>query len=275
VGYDGTLNEIPFHFRDNKEKDMETKVTNLENHQQMEAVVQGPNGANRLIICNGIAPIDQIADAGTVTQLWTWLVGPVLTHTQFQRAICTGALIRISHSGGNANWSLVGLDADWDDESGQVEVRAEIQLIAAGPSASVRAQGISYHVSILGALEAEPVLTHSASSPTVETGSTSTLVLNPPAYDFGRVPVGSKQRFTVTVTNTGNTNTGPVQIVLFGRDQAHFSLEVGSMGWILPPGAFGGIGVNYQPSSPGPKTAALQLSASPGGLVAMTLIGST
>ena len=112
---------------------MATKVTNLENPQQIEAVVSGPEGANRLIICNGIAPIDQTADANTVTQIWTWLIGPVLSHTQFHRAICNGALIRISHSGGTANWSLVALDADFDDAGGIV-LGGQTATTAVGPS---------------------------------------------------------------------------------------------------------------------------------------------
>ena len=59
---------------------MATRVTDLENPQQMELVVSGPEGAKRLIICTGMAPIDQAAANNTTTQVWTWLVGPVLTH---------------------------------------------------------------------------------------------------------------------------------------------------------------------------------------------------
>ena len=135
---------------------MTTQVTSLEDPQQLEMAVNGPEGVDRLILCTGIVPIAQEADAGTVTQTWTWRVGPALSRAQFRSAIVHGALIRVSQTGGSASWSLMGMHADWDDESGQVEVRAQIQIVAQGIGTSARVEGISYQVSILGALSSEP-----------------------------------------------------------------------------------------------------------------------
>src|SRR6266542_6893097 len=97
---------------------MATLVTTLENSQEMEVAVSGPNGANRLIICSGIVPINQEAESGTTTQVWKWRVGPVFsnTNTSFRRAIVDGAFCRISQKGGNASWSITEIDADWNDD---------------------------------------------------------------------------------------------------------------------------------------------------------------
>jgi hypothetical protein len=129
---------------------MTTQVTSLENAQQLEMLVNGPEGVERLILCSGIVPIAQEADAGTVTQTWTWRVGPVLGRLQFRHAIAQGSLIRVSQTGGSASWSLIGMDADWDDESGQVEVRAQIQVIAQGVGATARVQDSSSRASWRG-----------------------------------------------------------------------------------------------------------------------------
>jgi len=133
---------------------MANQVPTLENPQELEAVVSGPDGANRLFVCTGVAPINQYSAGGAQTQVWTWRVGPQLARLQFRRAVAQGALVRVTGSG---QWSLAGLDTDWDDESGRVEVRAEVFLQASGGAtnpASVGVQGISYHVTILAAMEA-------------------------------------------------------------------------------------------------------------------------
>jgi len=147
---------------------MTTQVSNLESPQQLEVAVSGPDGADRLYICTGIVPIVQEADAGTSKQTWAWRLGPVLGWGQFRGATAHGALIRFSQSGGNAVWSLIGMDVDWDDESGQVEVRAQVQIIAQGMGSSARVQGISYQVNILAAVSPEPdKATPEAATPSV------------------------------------------------------------------------------------------------------------
>ena len=56
--------------------------------------------------------------------------------------------------GGFANWDIVDVDADWDDESGQVELRIEAQVGCSGLNQSASINGFAFHVTILAALPA-------------------------------------------------------------------------------------------------------------------------
>jgi hypothetical protein len=55
-------------------------------------------------------------------------------------------------SGGFATWIIVDVDADWDDESGQVELRIEAQVSCSGSNQSASINGFGFHVTILAAL---------------------------------------------------------------------------------------------------------------------------
>ena len=57
-------------------------------------------------------------------------------------------------TGGFAAWNIVDADADWDDESGQVELRIEAQVDCMGASQNVTINGFAFHVTILAALPA-------------------------------------------------------------------------------------------------------------------------
>ena len=135
---------------------MPIKLTNIENLQQIEAVVSGPDNANRLFVVTGIAPANLSVSNATRTETFTFLIGPTLTRRQFIRAIATASLNRIglSTSGGgpgvviNSNWSINFVDADWDDESGQVEVRVEVSVTSA-PVTSAIVAGIGFQATIL------------------------------------------------------------------------------------------------------------------------------
>lgn len=135
---------------------------NLNNPQEMTVVVSGPEDANRLIICTGEAEIISSASESNNVKTYTFLVGPTLERRQFFRAIVSAGLTRPSFRilpGASttdhisATWNVVSADADWDDESGQVEVRVEVQ-VAAGPSTQGELRGFSYNVSILAVLPA-------------------------------------------------------------------------------------------------------------------------
>jgi hypothetical protein len=79
--------------------------------------------------------------------------GPTLTRAQFYRAIATASV---------SNWNVVldhppplsfqisinSVEADWDDESGKVEVRVEIHLSASGGPLMAVTQ-LRYWVAIL------------------------------------------------------------------------------------------------------------------------------
>jgi len=123
----------------------------LINTQQMEVAVNGPDGATHLILCTGVA------DLGFVEQeIYTFLVGPQISRRQFVRAIASGVLSTVQAP--NKNFSkrtldrdkrpnLVLIAANYDDESGQVKVRAEVSSAKA-----MTKSAINYNVSILAEL---------------------------------------------------------------------------------------------------------------------------
>jgi len=109
-------------------------ATNTIGEQVLEAVVTGPDGANRLFTCTGIANV-QMSLTRTqeqATETWTFLVGPTLTRTQFYRAIgmASVSLQTVDIQGAPAGFTVhvVSVEADWDDESERVEVRVEVLL---------------------------------------------------------------------------------------------------------------------------------------------------
>ena len=122
----------------------------LFNIQQMEVAINGPDGATHLILCQGVADLGAVSD-----QTYTFLVGPQLSRRQFVGAIASGALSTIESSDKNpivgnkmvgCGAKLVSIDANYNDESGQVKVCAEVS------SSMMTKLGISYNVSILAEL---------------------------------------------------------------------------------------------------------------------------
>lgn len=135
----------------------------IQNLQQIDAAVTGPDGANRLSIVTGqtLNLGFQAFSSGsftTQTQTFTLLVGPVLTRQQFFRAICTTALASTTQhtqvAPGDFVWAIVSSDADWDDESGQVELRVEVSVSANGSNNSATLNSFSFQVTILAAVAA-------------------------------------------------------------------------------------------------------------------------
>ena len=113
--------------------------------------VNGPDGATHLILCTGIANLRTVCH-----EIYTFLVGPQISRRQFVGVVASGALSTIQgyekDSAGDAVrvvWAanLVSIDANYDDETGQVKVRAEIES-----SNSMMKLAISYNVSILAEL---------------------------------------------------------------------------------------------------------------------------
>ena len=119
----------------------------------MEAVVSGPDAANRLFICTGIANLQMSLDRkqGQITETWTFFVGPTLTREQFYRAIGTASasLQTMDILGAPAGFTvhITSVEADWDDESERVEVRVEISL--SSNLMSIMVNQLRYWVTIL------------------------------------------------------------------------------------------------------------------------------
>jgi hypothetical protein len=123
----------------------------LTNAQQMEVAVNGPDGATHLILCTGIAVLGSVSH-----ETYTFLVGPQLSRRQFVGAIASGALSRIQaydkKSTGDKDdiklgANLISIDANYDDEAGQLKVSAEVSSRNAMMSLA-----ISYNVTILAEL---------------------------------------------------------------------------------------------------------------------------
>ena len=76
---------------------MPIKVTpaEIQNLQQMEVVVAGPDDANRLFIIDGQFDAQVLAQAGVQKkETFAILVGPVFTSKQFRRAIAMASLTK-------------------------------------------------------------------------------------------------------------------------------------------------------------------------------------
>src|SRR6266487_4901207 len=106
----------------------------IQNPQQLEVVVAGPKDANRLFIIDGQFDSDLVVSSYTDRarsnkEVFTALIGPVFKNKQFVRAIATASLTKTvvdypetasaQPLGAGAAWKILGVDADWDDESGQ------------------------------------------------------------------------------------------------------------------------------------------------------------
>ena len=124
---------------------------NLINTQQMEVAVNGPDGATHLILCTGVADLGPVRH-----ETYTFLVGPQFSRRQFVGAIASGALSTIQDYARNLTpdnpmvergADLVLIDANYDDEAGQVRVSAEVSC-----SITMTKLSISYNVSILAEL---------------------------------------------------------------------------------------------------------------------------
>jgi hypothetical protein len=143
---------------------MAVKITpnQIQNLQQVEAVVAGPDGADRLFIIDGQFTLFLAASSqgSPVSQkeIFTVLVGPVFATRQFFKANATASFaqtgLTINAPPAAANWPILGVDADWDDESGQVELRIEAQVTCSGGQNQAAIFGFGFHVTILAAVAA-------------------------------------------------------------------------------------------------------------------------
>jgi hypothetical protein len=106
----------------------------LENPQEMEVCVCGPNGANRLFIYTGTAVFEfggtwheSMGNAFVKGYLY-FKVGQQFSRGQVLQVLATGALASISNGGpaNNAGWAVDSVEAYWDEKTGQIELKAEL-----------------------------------------------------------------------------------------------------------------------------------------------------
>ena len=140
---------------------MAVKIAQVQNLQQMDVLVAGPDDANHLFIIDGqfdagLAIGSQGTNFATAKETFSVLIGPKLANRQFVRAIGTASIVKTQianiAAGGLAAWNIVDVDADWDDESGQVELRIEAQVNCSGSNQSASINAFAFHVTILAAL---------------------------------------------------------------------------------------------------------------------------
>jgi hypothetical protein len=110
-------------------------TANTTGEQVLEAVVAGPDGANRLYTVTGAASVGiNVSGGQPQTQTWTFLVGPTFARGQFYRAIGTASVsfqnLNVQTAPFSFQVAINSVEADWDDESGRVEVRVEVFLTA-------------------------------------------------------------------------------------------------------------------------------------------------
>jgi len=143
---------------------MAVKIAQIQDLQQLDVVVAGPDDANHLFIIDGqfdtsLAIGSQGTNFATAKEIFSVLIGPKLANRQFVRAIATASIVKTQIAniapGGFATWNVVDVDADWDDESGQVELRIEAQVSCLGSNQSAGINGFAFHVTILAALPAD------------------------------------------------------------------------------------------------------------------------
>jgi len=127
-------------------------ITDAIGEQVIEAVVAGPDGANRLFTVIGAANLSiQATRQQRTIETWTFLVGPTLTRLQFHRAIGTASIasqtVSIQTPPREFTVNVHSVEADWDDENQRVKVRVEIGVMSNG--ATVEITQIRYWVAIL------------------------------------------------------------------------------------------------------------------------------
>ncbi|MEO8577703.1 MAG: hypothetical protein ABI556_13420 [Gemmatimonadales bacterium] len=135
---------------------MSTRIapTQIQNLQQIEATVTGPDGATRLITVTGQFDTNVYWPPGSQQkETFTVLVGPVLTRRQFNQAIATASIakasLQLQPTQGQFNWQILDSDADWDDESGQVELRIEVAVFSSGAGNNAQIGGLAFNATIL------------------------------------------------------------------------------------------------------------------------------
>jgi hypothetical protein len=119
----------------------------------LEAVVAGPDEANRLFTITGAANVGIFVPGGQQkTETWTFLVGPAFTRGQLYRAIGVASVssqnVNIQTAPASFQVQINSVEADWDDESGRVEVRVEVFLTASA-SMNANINQLRYWVTIL------------------------------------------------------------------------------------------------------------------------------
>lgn len=135
------------------------------NLQQIEVNVNGPDDINRMYITTGSANVylqayDNTASGSGITQKETFSIklDPQLASNQFRRSIATASLAQISCNDNDPatvdgmRWTIEEVDADFDDETGKIDLRIALAVFARGNNSITRINGLNYQVTTLAAI---------------------------------------------------------------------------------------------------------------------------
>ena len=158
------------------------------------------------------------------------------------------------------------------DGSTILENGASCTVLVEFAPTSLGAKSASLTVSASPGGTAAATLTGNGTGPAI-------LTVSPGSKNFGTVAVGgTSATASFTVTNTGSTATGPLDMTITGADAAHFAFAAGgtcfSGATVLVGGASCKVNVRFVPTADGAKSASLALSATPGGSATATLTGT-
>jgi hypothetical protein len=141
-------------------------VVSITDEQNVDVGVNGPGDITSMFVVTGIANTNFAGayDFGTggsasASRTFEALVGPSLTPVQFRRAIATASLAGIHGFGPDDNlrsWNLLGVDADFDDDEGRVQLQFDLSVsvgvTAVAGFAGVSVYGVGFQVVILAAI---------------------------------------------------------------------------------------------------------------------------
>ncbi len=130
----------------------------IENLQSMKVGINGPDGANTLIITTGLAVINIQSRLGGQRSSFSALLDPVLLQGQFRRAIATGAPASVQYAQqdpaqlAQLSWALESIEVDMDDETGKVELQCDISVNSGGANNYAAVYKVAFQVTTLAAL---------------------------------------------------------------------------------------------------------------------------
>jgi hypothetical protein len=87
------------------------------------------------------------------------------------------------------------------------------------------------------------------------------LDIQPPAWDFGTVPVGAVSARAFTVTNTGPVTLNVTGATIVGPDALQFAILGGGGAFSLAAGESRTLTLGFGPTAPGPRSGALRLTS--------------
>ena len=114
-----------------------------------------------------------------------------------------------------------------------------------------------------------------SASASAATPKPAKLSIAPQSHQYGSVAVGaSSASQSFAVTNTGQSASGPISVMVTGTDTADFVIDANSCTAPLAAGGTCSVSVHFTPAAAGARTATLSVSGTPGGAVTASLKGT-